>query len=220
MPRIPNRTARQGPGQFSQEQLDQILAPIALYPDSLLAQIFIASTYPLEVVVADRWANQNKNLKGDELNTALGKQPWDASVKALVPFPDVLSMMSQKLDWTQMVGDAFLAQQADVMDTVQKLRKRASGAGNLKSTEQQKVIVEQEIIRIEPANPSMVYVPVYDPLWVYGPWWWPYYPPYAVYPYPSVWQSPPGSSGSGPVSSWGPTGAAGGTGAGTTTHAM
>ncbi len=173
-----------GAQKFSQAQLDQILAPIALYPDSLLAQIFIASTYPLEVVVADRWANQNKNLKGDELNNALGKQPWDASVKALVPFPDVLSMMSQKLDWTQMVGDAFLAQQGDVMDTVQKLRKRASDAGNLKSTEQQKVIAEQGIIRIEPANPSMVYVPVYDPLWIYGPWWWPYYPPYAVYPYP------------------------------------
>jgi hypothetical protein len=173
-----------GTRTFSQEQLDQILAPIALYPDPLLAQIFIASTYPLEVVVADRWANQNKNLKGDELNTALSKQPWDASVKALVPFPDVLSMMSQKLDWTQMVGDAFLAQQGDVMDTVQKLRKRASDAGNLKSTEQQKVITEQQIIRIEPANPSTVYVPVYDPLWIYGPWWWPYYPPYAVYPYP------------------------------------
>jgi hypothetical protein len=174
-----------GAQKFSQEQLDQILAPIALYPDSLLAQIFIASTYPLEVVVADRWANQNKNLKGDELNNALSKQPWDTSVKALVPFPDVLSMMSQKLDWTQMVGDAFLAQQGDVMDTVQKLRKRASEAGNLKSTEQQKVIAEKEIIRIEPANPSVMYVPVYDPLWVYGPWWWPYYPPYAVYPYPA-----------------------------------
>jgi hypothetical protein len=173
-----------GAQKFSQAQLDQILAPIALYPDSLLAQIFIASTYPLEVVVADRWANQNKNLKGDELNNALSKQPWDASVKALVPFPDVLSMMSQKLDWTQMVGDAFLAQQGDVMETVQKLRHRASEAGNLKSTEQQKVIAEKEIIRIEPANPSMVYVPVYDPLWIYGPWWWPYYPPYAVYPYP------------------------------------
>jgi hypothetical protein len=181
-----------GAHKFSQEQLDQILAPIALYPDSLLAQIFIASTYPLEVVQADRWASQNKNLKGDELNSALGKQPWDASVKALVPFSDVLSMMSQKLDWTQMVGDAFLAQQGDVMDTVQKLRKKASDAGNLKSSEQQKVIVEQEVIRIEPANPSVVYVPVYDPQWIYGPWWWPYYPPYAVYPYPPGFVYAPG----------------------------
>ncbi|HTZ40815.1 MAG TPA: DUF3300 domain-containing protein [Syntrophales bacterium] len=184
--------SKAGAGKFSQEQLDQILAPIALYPDSLLAQIFIASTYPLEVVMADRWARENKSLQGDELNTALAKQPWDASVKALVPLPDVLSMMSQKLDWTQMVGDAFLAQQSDVMDTVQNLRKRASEAGNLKSTEQQKVIVEQEVIRIEPANPSMVYVPVYDPWWIYGTWWWPYYPPYVVYPYPPGFVFAPG----------------------------
>ncbi len=171
--------------RFSQEELDQILAPIALYPDSLLGHIFIASTYPLEVVMAERWARENRNLSADQMNEALKKQPWDASVKALVPFPDVLSMMSQKLDWTQKVGDAFLGQQPDVMDTVQKLRKRAHDAGNLKTTEQQKVIVEQEVIRIEPANPSVVYVPVYDPWWVYGPWWWPYYPPYAVYPYPA-----------------------------------
>jgi hypothetical protein len=176
--------SKTAPKKFSQEELDQVLAPIALYPDSLLAHVFIAATYPLEVVMADRWVSQNKNLKGDELNNAVSKQPWDASVKALVPFPDVLSMMGQKLDWTQMVGDAFLAQQGDVMDTVQKLRKRASEAGNLKSTEQQKVIVEKEVIRIEPASPSVVYVPVYDPRWVYGPWWWPYYPPYVVYPYP------------------------------------
>jgi len=170
--------------RFSQEELDQVLAPIALYPDSLLAQVFIAATYPLEVVMADRWVKQHKDLKGDELNNAVSKQPWDASVKALVPFPDVLTMMSQKLDWTQKVGDAFLEQQADVMDTVQKLRKRAADAGNLKSTEQQKVIVEQEVIRVEPVNPQVVYVPVYDPWWVYGPWWWPAYPPYVVYPYP------------------------------------
>ena len=170
--------------RFSQEELDQVLAPIALYPDSLLAQVFIAATYPLEVVMADRWVKQNKDLKGDELNNALSKQPWDASVKALVPVPDVLTMMSQKLDWTQKVGDAFLEQQADVMDTVQKLRKRAADTGNLKSTEQQKVIVEREVIRVEPVNPQVVYVPVYDPWWVYGPWWWPAYPPYVVYPYP------------------------------------
>jgi hypothetical protein len=176
--------SKTAPKKFSQAELDQALAPIALYPDSLLAHVFIAATYPLEVVMADRWVSQNKNLKGDELNNAVSKQPWDASVKALVPFPDVLSMMGQKLDWTQMVGDAFLAQQGDVMDTVQQLRKRASDAGSLKSTEQQKVIVEKEVIRIEPASPSVVYVPVYDPRWVYGPWWYPYYPPYVVYPYP------------------------------------
>ncbi len=170
--------------RFSQEELDQVLAPIALYPDPLLAQVFIAATYPLEVVMADRWVKQNKDLKGEALDNALAKQPWDASVKALVPVPDVLTMMSQKLDWTQKVGDAFLEQQADVMDTVQKLRKKAADAGNLKSTQQQKVIVEQEVIRVEPVNPQVVYVPVYDPWWVYGPWWWPAYPPYVVYPYP------------------------------------
>jgi hypothetical protein len=176
--------SKTAPKKFSQEELDQVLAPIALYPDSLLAQVFIAATYPLELVMADRWVKQNKDLKGDELNKALEKQPWDASVKALTPFPEVLSMMSQKLDWTQKVGDAFLGQQADVMDTVQNLRKRAADAGNLKSTEQQKVIVEKEVIRVEPVNPQVVYVPVYDPWSVYGTWWWPAYPPYVVYPYP------------------------------------
>lgn len=170
---------------FSQAELDQLLAPVALYPDSLLAHIFIAATYPLEVVMAERWARENRNLPADSFNAALDRQPWDASVKALAPFPDVLEMMSRKLDWTRRVGDAFLAQQADVMDTVQRLRMRAHDAGNLKSTEQQKVIVEREIIRVEPANPSIVYVPAYDPWWVYGPWWWPAYPPYVVYPYPA-----------------------------------
>lgn len=170
--------------KFSREEMDQILAPIALYPDSLLAQIFIAATYPLEVVMADRWVKQNKDLPSGQLNDTLDKQPWDASVKALVPFPTVLSMMSEKLDWTQKVGDAFLTQQTEVMDTVQKLRKKAAEAGNLKTTEQQKVIVEKEVIRIEPANPEVIYVPVYDPWWIYGPWWWPGYPPYVVYRYP------------------------------------
>jgi hypothetical protein len=170
--------------RFSQEDLDQILAPVALYPDSLLAQVLMASTYPLEVVMADRWVKQNKNLTGDKLREAAEKQPWDPSVKALVPFPDLLSTMAEKLDWTQKLGDAFLAQQADVMETVQSLRKKAYEAGNLKSTNEQHLIVEKEIIRVEPADPRVVYVPVYDPWWVYGPWWWPYYPPYVFYPYP------------------------------------
>jgi len=169
--------------KFSQEELDQMLAPIALYPDALLGQVLIASTYPLEVVLADRWVKQNKNLKGNALNDAVDRQNWDASVKALVPFPEVLSMMSDKTEWTQRLGDAFLSQQDDVMDTVQRLRDKAYAAGNLKTTEQQVVVVEREIIRVEPANPQVVYVPVYDPRWVYGPWWWPAYPPYVVYPY-------------------------------------
>ena len=129
---------------FKQEELDQLLAPIALYPDSLLAQVLMASNYPLEVVQADRWARQNKDLKGAALTAALEKQPWDPSVKSLVNFPQVLAMMSEKLDWTQKLGDAFLAQQKDVMDTVQGLRKKAVDAGNLKTTKEQQVIVEKE----------------------------------------------------------------------------
>jgi hypothetical protein len=183
--------AQSGAKKFPQEQLDQMIAPIALYPDSLLAQILMAATYPLEVVIAERWVKQNKGLQGDQLNDALDKQVWDISVKALVPFPEVLAMMSDKLDWTQMVGDAFLVQENDVMDTVQQLRQRAYAANNLKSSDKQQVTMEENVIRIEPTNPQVVYVPAYDPSWAYGSWWWPGYPPYAVYPYwPGVYVAP------------------------------
>lgn len=168
---------------FSQEELAQMLAPIALYPDSLLAQVLVAATYPLEVVQADRWVKQNKNLKGEQLNTELDKMTWDLSVKALVPFPQVLGMMSDKLDWTQKVGDAFLAQQAQVMDTIQTLRSKAQAQGSLKTTQEQKVIVEEKTIVIEPTNPTVVYVPSYNPAVVYGAWAYPAYPPYPYYPY-------------------------------------
>jgi uncharacterized membrane protein YgcG len=168
--------------RLSQQELDQMLAPIALYPDSLLAQILMAATYPVEVIQADRWVRSNKNLKGDQLNAALDKMNWDLSVKALVPFPQVLAMMSEKLDWTQKVGDAFLAQQGDVMDTIQQLRSKAYAQGSLKNTNQQKVIVEQQVIRVEPANPQVVYMPTYNPTVVYGSWWYPSYPPYPLYP--------------------------------------
>jgi Protein of unknown function (DUF3300) len=173
-----------GDKPFKQEELDQLAAPIALYPDSLLAQILMASTYPLEVVQAGRWAKTNQSLKGDALAAALEKQDWDPSVKSLVNFPQVLDMMNEKLDWTQKMGDAFLAQQKDVMDTVQKLRLKAYGEGNLKSTEQQKVVVEEEqkTIIIEPAKPEVVYVPTYNPTVVYGAWPYPSYPPYYYYP--------------------------------------
>jgi len=170
------------PARFSQQELDQLSAPIALYSDSLLGQILMAATYPVEVVQADRWVRSNKNLKGDQLNAALDKMNWDLSVKALVPFPQVLSMMSEKLDWTQKVGDAFLGQQSDVMDTIQQLRSKAYAQGSLKSTGEQKVIVEQQVIRVEPANPQVVYVPTYNPTVVYGSWWYPSYPPYSLYP--------------------------------------
>ncbi|HUL36410.1 MAG TPA: DUF3300 domain-containing protein [Thermodesulfobacteriota bacterium] len=162
---------------FKQEELDQILAPIALYPDDLLSQILIASTYPLEIVQADRWTRQNKNIKGDALTQALEKQNWDPSVKSLVNFPQVLEMMGEKLDWTERLGDAFLASEKNVMDTVQKLRFKAEEAGNLKSTEQQKVIVQEKVIIIQPAQPQVIYVPTYSPAVVYGPWWWPAFPP-------------------------------------------
>lgn len=169
---------------FKQEELDQLLAPIALYPDDLLAQILMASTYPLEVVQEDRWVKQNKSLKGDALKAALEKQTWDTSVKSLVPFPDVLAMMSDKLDWTQKLGDAFLEQEKDVMDTVQKLRRKANEAGNLKSSNELAVKKEADIIIIEPANPQVIYVPTYNPTVVYGVWPYPAYPPYPVYAYP------------------------------------
>jgi hypothetical protein len=168
---------------FKQEELDQLLAPIALYPDSLLTQIFMASTYPIEVVQADRWAKQNKGLKGDALKAALEKQSWDDSVQALTTFPEVLNMMSEKLDWTQKLGDAFLAQQKDVMETVQKLRQKAAETGNLKNSKEQEVKKEGDVIIIQPTNPQVVYVPSYNPTVVYGAWPYPAYPPYPVYAY-------------------------------------
>ena len=167
---------------FKQEELDQMLAPIALYPDALLAQVLMASTYPLEVVQADRWAQQNKELKDDALAEALENQEWDPSVKSLVQFPDVLAMMGEKLDWTQKLGDAFLSQEEDVTKTVQNLRMKADEAGNLKTTQEQVVKVEKEVIIIESASPQVVYVPVYNPTVVYGTWWYPHYPPYYYYP--------------------------------------
>jgi hypothetical protein len=170
---------------LTQQDLDQILAPIALYPDALLAQIFMASTYPLEIVEAARWVKANPTLKGKALEDALQKQIWDPSVKSLTTVPQVLDQMNEKLDWTQKLGDAFLAQQKQVMDTVQSLRAKAQAAGNLKSSSQQIVKVEtqgtQTIYVIESPKPEVVYVPVYNPYVVYGVWWYPY-PPYYMYP--------------------------------------
>jgi len=177
----PNLLAQQGP-LFRSEELEQILAPIALYPDSVVSQILMASTYPLEVVQADRFAKQNAQLQGDSLTTALEAQPWDPSVKSLVNFPQVLTMMSEKLDWTQKLGDAFLAQQEEVMATIQRLRFRAQEAGHLKTTNEQKVVVQEKVIVIEPASPQVVYVPTYNPTVVYGAWPYPAYPPYYYYP--------------------------------------
>jgi hypothetical protein len=186
---LPGGALAQSPGEapkeaFSKEQLDQLLAPIALYPDSLLTQMLMASTYPLEVAKASNWVKQNKELKGDALTAALEKQQWDPSVKSLVNFPQVLQTMSDKLDWTQKLGDAFLAQQKDVLDSVQRLRAKALEAGNLKTTKEQKVVVEKDpqTIIIQQANPEVVYVPAYNPTVVYGAWGYPAYPPYPLYP--------------------------------------
>ncbi|HZH85176.1 MAG TPA: DUF3300 domain-containing protein, partial [Phototrophicaceae bacterium] len=180
-PDAPQSSAPQAQGQsvFRTEELDQMTAPIALYPDQLLAQVLIAATYPLEVVQADRWlANpDNAKLKGDQLAAALEQQSWDPSVKSLAPFPQVLKMMSEKLDWTQRLGDAFLAQQAEVMSSVQRLRREAQSAGTLKSTEQQTVVTERETVIIQPAKPEVIYVPTYNPTVVYGTWPYPAYPP-------------------------------------------
>ena len=171
---------------FKPEELEQVLAPIALYPDSLLTQMLMASTYPLEVVQADRWAKQNPTVKDAALTKALESQSWDASVKSLVNFPPVLAMMSEKLDLTVKIGDAFIGQQQDVMATIQKLRAKAQETGNLKTTTEQKVVVEPQgptqVIVIEAADPKVVYIPTYSPTVYYATWPYPAYPPAPHYP--------------------------------------
>ena len=181
------------------EELEALCSPIALYPDPLLAQVLMASTYPLEVVEAARWSKANPKVTGKALENAMQKQTWDASVKSLCSFPDTLAMMNDKLDWTQKLGDAFLAQQTDVMNAVQQLRAKAQQAGNLKSSKEQKVTSEKAepappdagvvvvqapptVIKIEPAQPEVIYVPQYNPTVVYGVWAYPAYPPPPVYP--------------------------------------
>jgi hypothetical protein len=164
------------------EELEALVAPIALYPDTLLSLVLMASTYPLEVVKADRWVKENKNLKGDQLKAEVDKQAWDDSVKSLVATPDILSMMSTKLDWMHKLGDAVLAQQPDVMDAIQRLRTKADANNKLTSTKEQRVTKQQEqgkqVIVIEQTDPDTVYVPYYDPNVVYGGWSYPEYPPY------------------------------------------
>ena len=179
------------PPPFKAEELDALLAPIALYPDSLLAQILMASTYPLEVVQAARWSKANPKLDGDAAVKKVEGESWDVSVKSLVAFPNVLEMMNEKLDWTQKLGDAFLAQQKDVAAAIQRLRRQAQNAGNLQSNQQQVVRSEAQTIIIEPAQPQVVYVPAYNPTVVYGTWPYPAYPPY-YYPGVTAWY--PGSA--------------------------
>ena len=170
------------PSPLKPEQLDQLVAPIALFPDPLLSEVLIASTDPLEVVQADRWLTAHKDLQGDKLKAAAEKEDWDKSVKSLIATPDVLRMMSSKLDWTEKLGDAVLAQEPDVMDAIQRLRTKADANNKLTSTKEQTVTKKQDqgkdIIVIEPTDPNTIYVPYYDPAVVYGAWSYPEYPPY------------------------------------------
>ena len=174
--------------QATPEQLQQLVAPIALYPDSLVAQILAASTFPDQVVEADRWMQEHPGLQGDALGQAVDQQPWDPSVKALTAFPSVLGNMDKNLSWTSSLGDAYYNQQQDVMDAVQVMRQRAQQAGNLRTTPQQVVTTQGPTIVVQPANPEVVYVPAYDPWVVYGgpimawPGW---------YPYPGIWYGGP-----------------------------
>lgn len=169
------------------EQLDALVAPIALYPDPLLAQTLAAATYPLEIVQLQQWLQKNPSLKDKALADAVAKQPWDPSVQAMAGLPDVVKRLSDDIQWTTDLGNAFLAQQSEVMDAVQRMRTKAQSSGNLKSNEQQKVetkVVEQkQVIVVEQANPEVIYVPSYNPVVVYGP---------PVYPYPPIYYPPPG----------------------------
>ena len=185
---------------FSQQELDQMLAPIALYPDALLSQILMAATYPLEVVEAARWARARPGLAGDDAVRAAETEDWDPSVKSLVAFPQVLARMDENLQWTQALGDAFLDQQEQVMDTVQALRRKAQAAGNLRSDDRLSVVESGPRLLVQPFDHQVVYVPYYDPLVVYGSWWWPAYPPVYWRPWPGYYARP-GYAG---VFYWGP----------------
>ena len=162
-------------------QLQSLVSPIALYPDSLLSQVLMASTYPLEVAEAANWLTDHKGQSSEQLQDAMKPETWDNSVKSLVMVPDVLQMMSGKLSWTQQLGDAYLAQPKDVMSAVQVLRKKAQKAGNLQSDNQIKVSTQQSYVVIQPSNPEVIYVPQYNPTIVYGNWAYPAYPPPPVY---------------------------------------
>ena len=169
------------------DQLDSLVAPIALYPDPLLAQVLAASTYPLEIVQLQQWLAKHTDLKGEALAAAVEKEAWDPAVQGLAALPDVVKRLGDDIKWTNDLGNAFLAQQKDVMDAVQRMRKKASDAGNLKTTEQQKVTTQvvqtKEVIVIQQANPQVIYVPAYNPVVVYGP---------PIYPYPPIYYPPPG----------------------------
>jgi hypothetical protein len=169
--------AYQSRAPVPQQELDQILAPVALYPDSLLSQLLMAATLPREVAEAAHWSRSNPGLQGDDAVRAVENEPWDPSVKSLVAFPEVLHMMGERIDWTTRLGEAFITQQAAVMQTVQQLRRRADESGNLRSDDRMLVQREGENYMLAPYSPETVYVPYYDPRVAYGSWWWPDYQP-------------------------------------------
>jgi len=182
----PPGTAAASPVVVPPERLDSLVAPIALYPDPLLAQTLIASTYPLEIIQLKQWLEKNKGLKDKALADAVAKQPWDPAIQSMAAVPEVVDRLADDIQWATELGNAFLGQQTDVMDAVQRMRQKAQGTGALKSNEQQKVetkvIETQTVIVVEPANPEVVYVPSYSPVAVYGP---------APYPYPPIYYPPP-----------------------------
>jgi hypothetical protein len=181
-----NAPADQAAAPIPADQLDSLVAPIALYPDPLLTQVLVASTYPLELIQLEQWLQKNPGLKGDALTTAVQKQDWDASIQAMSVFPDLVKRLSDDIKWTTDLGNAFLAQQSDVMDAVQRMRTKAMDAGKLKTNEQMKVetqtVESKTVVVIQPANPQIVYVPTYNPVVVYGP---------PIYPYPPIYYPPP-----------------------------
>jgi hypothetical protein len=186
------------PAKIPSDQLDSLVAPIALYPDPMLAQSLAASTYPLEIIQLQQWLARNPGLKDKALADAVAKQPWDPSIQAMAALPEVVKRLADDIQWTTDLGNAFLAQQSDVMDAVQRMRKKAQDTGNLKSSEQQKVetkvIESKSVIVVEQANPQVVYVPSYDPVAVYGP---------PVYPYPPIYYPPAGYYAAGMAISFG-----------------
>src|SRR6266404_4499795 len=190
--------AQEQPPKIPNDQLDSLVAPIALYPDPLLAQVLAASTYPLEIVQLQQWLTKNKDLKDKALADAVQKQPWDPSIQSMAALPDVVKRLAEEIGWTTDLGNAVLAQQSDVMDAVQRMRAKAKDKGNLKSTEQMKVetktVESKSVIVIEQSKPEVVYVPSYDPVVVYGA------PPY---PYPPIAYPPPGYYAAGMAVSFG-----------------
>jgi hypothetical protein len=193
-----NASQEQPAPKIPNDQLDSLVAPIALYPDPLLAQVLAASTYPLEIIQLQQWLAQHKDLKDKALVDAVKKQDWDPSVQAMAPLPDAVKQLAENIKWTTDLGNAFLAQQNDVMEAVQRMRMKAKNAGNLKSTEQQKVetktVENKTVVVIEQAQPQVIYVPSYNPTVVYGP---------PVYPYPPIVYPPVGYYAAGMAISFG-----------------